>query len=73
MRAAAHATEQQNDLARECGRSLATPTPPRVFRSLLTRRTSDGPPGAESLCLHPHMPMFALGRSRVHARASAEG
>ena len=26
---------------------------------LLTRPTSGGPPGAESLCLHPRMPMFA--------------
>ena len=28
VRVAPHATEQQNGLARECGRSLATPTPP---------------------------------------------
>ena len=51
------------------GDPLPLPLPPRIFRSLPTRSTSGGPPGPESLCLHPHMPMFALGRSRVHARA----
>ena len=70
VRAAPHATEQQNALARECGRPLATPTPPpRIFRSLLTHPTSGGPPGAESLCLHPHMTMFAArALACAHAR-----
>ena len=34
VRAAQHATEQQNDLARDAGRSLATPTPPPPHISL---------------------------------------
>ena len=51
------------------GDPLPLPLPPRVFRSLLTRPTSGGPPGAESLCLHPHMPMFAArALACAHAR-----